>query len=59
MTALELARVVGMVTIAMSLPLLAAAALLVSPWWWAALPVWAGAQWATRPGARLSVWRID
>lgn len=59
MSALELARVVGMVTIALSLPLLAAAALLVSPWWWLALPVWCAAQWATRPGARLSVWRID
>lgn len=59
MTSRELARVLGMVTIAMALPMLAAAALLVSPWWWAALPLWCAAQWATRPGARLSVWRID
>ena len=59
MTALEVVRVTGMVTIARSLPLLLAAALLVSPWWWAALPIWVAAQVATRPGARWSVWRID
>ena len=57
--AIEVARVAGMVLIAAALPLLLAAAALVSPWWLCAAPVWAVAQWLTRPGARWSVWRLD
>ena len=49
---------VCMVLIAAALPLLLAAAALVSPWWLCAAPVWAVAQYLTRPGARWSVWRL-
>lgn len=59
MTALEVVRCTGMVALIAALPLILAAALIESPWWLATLPLWIAAQWATRPGARLSVWRID
>ena len=59
MSAVEIARVTAMVLLIAALPVIVAAGLLVSPLACVVgVPVWIVAQYLTRPGARLSVWRL-